>query len=137
MSPRPTFASVPDYLASLEPLQSKALKSVLTQVRKTVPKADLVLSYGIPAFKSGRVFLYCAAFKRHIGIYPPVRGDARLARELKPYANPKGNLSFPLDVPLPMTLIGRVAKALAKQYARPDVPGQKRKPSKKKAARGA
>ena len=133
MSPRSTFASVPDYLSSLEPAQSKALKSVLTLVRKTVPKGEPVISYGIPAFKIGRVFMYCAAFKRHIGIYPPVRGDAKLASALKPYANAKGNLSFPLDAPMPMSLIARVAKALAKQYAQPDVPKPKRKPSKKGA----
>jgi len=136
MSPRPTFASVSDYLAALEPRQAKALKPVLALVRKTVPEGKPEISYGIPAFRSGRVFIYCAAFKRHIGIFPPVRGDAKLTKALKPYANPKGNLSFPLDSPMPMTLIARVAKALAKQYARPNVPKPKRK-SAKKGARAA
>ncbi|HWL63287.1 MAG TPA: DUF1801 domain-containing protein [Steroidobacteraceae bacterium] len=117
MSPRKTFATVPDYLSTLTPAQSKPLRSILALVRKSVPKAELVISYGIPAFRIDRAFMYCAAFKRHIGIYPPVRGDARLTRELKPYANAKGNLSFPLDEPMPMALIARVAKALAKQYA--------------------
>lgn len=133
MSSRPAFATVADYLASLEPQQAKALKSVLALVRKTVPEGKPVISYGIPAFSSGRIFIYCAAFKRHIGIYPPVRGDAKLEKDLKPYANTKGNLSFPLDAPLPMTLIARVAKALAKQYARPDIPKPKRKSVKKGA----
>lgn len=111
------FVSVRDYLSSLEPAQSRALKAVLALVRRTVPEGELVISYGIPAFRSGRVFMYCAAFRRHIGIYPPVRGDARLLKALKPYANAKGNLSFPLDAPMPMRLIARVARALAKQYA--------------------
>jgi uncharacterized protein YdhG (YjbR/CyaY superfamily) len=133
MTSRPAFASVPDYLSSLEPAQKKALKPVLALVRKIVPKAELVVSYGIPAFKSGRVFMYCAAFKRHIGIYPPVRGDARLVKDLKPFANAKGNLSFPLDGAMPMTLIARVAKALARQYAQPDASRPKRKPPRKNA----
>jgi hypothetical protein len=38
-------------------------------------------------------------------------------KALQPYANAKGNLNFPLDAPMPMPLIARVAKALAKQYA--------------------
>jgi uncharacterized protein YdhG (YjbR/CyaY superfamily) len=118
-------------MATLDPAQSKLLKSVLSLVGKAVPKSELVISYGIPAFRAGRVFIYCAAFKHHIGIYPPVRGDARLVKELKPYANAKGNLGFPLDVAMPMSLIARVAKALAKQYARPVVPGPKRKTPKK------
>lgn len=117
MSPRPAFATVADYLAALEPAQAKPLRRVLALVRKSVPNSARVISYGIPAFKQERVFIYCAAFKRHIGIYPPVRGDAKLRAALEPYANAKGNLSFPLDEPLPMALIARVAKALAQQYA--------------------
>jgi uncharacterized protein YdhG (YjbR/CyaY superfamily) len=117
MSARRTFSSVPDYLASLDPARAKALKRVLSLVKKSVPKGTPVISYGIPAFKQDRVFIYCAAFKRHIGIFPPVR-DPKLRATLEPYANAKGNLSFPLDEPIPMLLIAKVAKALAKQYAR-------------------
>ena len=109
-------ASVSDYLSALEPRQSRALRRVLALVQRTIPDSSRVISYGIPAFKRDRVFLYCAAFKQHIGIYPPVRGDARLIAALKPYANAKGNLRFSFDEPMPMPLIARVAKALAKQY---------------------
>jgi uncharacterized protein YdhG (YjbR/CyaY superfamily) len=116
MSPRPVFATVADYLAALEPEQAKPLRRVLALVQKSVPRSSRVISYGIPAFKQERVFIYCAAFKRHIGIYPPVRDDTKLRAALEPYANAKGNLSFPLDEPLPMALVARVAKALAKQY---------------------
>src|SRR6478735_6480956 len=116
MSARPTFTSVADYLSALAPAQSKVLKRVLSRVRKSVPDSTPVISYGIPAFKQDRVFIYCAAFKRHIGIFPPVR-DARLKAALKPYANAKGNLRFSLIEPIPMALVARVAKALAKQYA--------------------
>jgi uncharacterized protein YdhG (YjbR/CyaY superfamily) len=118
MSPRPAFATVQDYLASLAPPQAKALRSVLSLVQESVPGAKRVVSYGIPAFKQDRVFIYCAAFKKHIGIYPPVQGDASLQAALKPYANAKGNLSLTLDEPLPLVLIAKVAKALAKQYAK-------------------
>lgn len=93
VSSRLNFASVPEYLASLDPAHSKVLKSVLSVVRKSVPKSELVISYGIPAFRSGQVFIYCAAF--------------------------------------PMALIARVAKVLAKQYARPAAPSTKRKAVKK------
>ena len=88
---------------------------MLASVRKAVPGATSVISYGIPALKKDRVFIYCAAFKTHIGIYPPVRGDGRLLAALKPYANAKGNLRFPLDDAMPLALIARIAKALAKQ----------------------
>lgn len=103
-------------MAALEPQQARTLKRILATVQKSVPDSRRVISYGIPAFRLDRVFIYCAAFKRHIGIYPPVRDDAGLRTALKPYANSKGNLAFPLEAPVPLALISRVAKVLAKQY---------------------
>ena len=94
------------------------LKRLFALIRKSVPGSTQVISYGIPAFKQDKVFIYCAAFNSHVGIYPPVRGDTRLIAAVKPYANPKGNLRFALDQPIPYALIARVAKALAKAYAR-------------------
>jgi uncharacterized protein YdhG (YjbR/CyaY superfamily) len=133
MSPRQTFVTVTDYLAALSPSQAKALRRVLATIRKSVPSATPVISYGIPALKQDRVFIYCAAFKKHIGVYPPVRDDAKLRVTLKPYANAKGNLSFSLDEAMPLSLIGRVAKALAKQYAQ----GSTNRPNRKVRAKSA
>lgn len=117
MTTRTRFASVADYLAALSPAQRRELKRILALVKKSVPGSEQVISYGVPAFRKDRVFMFCAAFKSHIGIYPPVRGDARLRQALERYANAKGNLRFPLAEPLPLPLIRRVAKALARQYA--------------------
>jgi uncharacterized protein YdhG (YjbR/CyaY superfamily) len=72
----------------------------------------------MPAFRLGRTFFYFAAFKKHIGIYPPVTDDQQLISELAPFRNEKGNLAFPYDQDLPLTLIGRVATALAIQYGK-------------------
>jgi len=114
VSPRPKITSFEDYLAQVPPEQARALKRLFALIKRAVPRSTPVISYNIPAFKLERVFMYCAAFKSHIGIYPPVRGDARLIATLKPYANAKGNLRFPLSEPMPYALIARVAKALAK-----------------------
>ena len=115
MASRPKAATVAGYLALLAPDQARQLKRVIATIRKAVPGCAQGISYGIPAFRRDKVFLYCAAFKFHIGIYPPVRGDARLIAALKPYANPKGNLRFPFDQRMPHGLIARVAKAFAKE----------------------
>lgn len=56
-----------------------------------------------------------AAFRNHIGLYPPVTGDARLGKAIAPYAGEKGNLRFPLDKPIPYDLIARIAKFRVKQ----------------------
>ena len=92
--------------------QPEAVRPLLEQVRATVrraaPEATEVISYRIPAFRQKGVLVYFAAFKRHIGFYPPVRGDAALEAAVAPYAGEKGNLRFPLDQPLPLDLIERI-----------------------------
>ena len=109
--------SVAGYTAALPPDSARVVRKVLALVKKNVPGCSEKISYGIPALSQERVFMYCAAFTSHIGIYPPVRGDTKLIQQLKPYANAKGNLRFPLSEPMPYPLIIRVAKALAKAYA--------------------
>ena len=71
----------------------------------------------MPALRLGGVLLYFAAFKKHIGIYPPVHGDAALLRALAPYRGEKGNLSFPLAEAMPYELIRRVARQRVKESA--------------------
>ena len=84
-------------------------------MKRLVPAAEETVSYGMPAFRLRRIFLYVGAFKTHIGVFPPVRGDRKLIRELAPYRGPKGNLKVPLDEPLPRALIARVVRALSRK----------------------
>ena len=63
------------------------------------------------------MLVYYAAFKGHIGLYPPVSGDARLLKAVAPYAGPKGNLRFPYDKPIPYDLIARITRLRARQDA--------------------
>jgi uncharacterized protein YdhG (YjbR/CyaY superfamily) len=92
------------------------LEAIQAIVEQKVPGAQRCVSYGMPAFRLGKVFFYFAAFKKHIGVYPPLKEPPALMEELAAYRGPKGNLSFPHSEPLPLELIGRVAEALAKQY---------------------
>jgi uncharacterized protein YdhG (YjbR/CyaY superfamily) len=116
MAERPKFASIDDYLASVSPESQLVLGEIRQLIRAKVPNATETISYQIPAFKLHRTFIYFAAFKKHIGIYPPVKHDKTLMYELLPYAGDKGNLKFPLDQSIPYELIGRVVVALAAQY---------------------
>jgi uncharacterized protein YdhG (YjbR/CyaY superfamily) len=84
------------------------------------PDAQEAISYRIPAFRLNGVLVYFAAFQKHVGFYPPVRGDARLERAVSPYAGEKGNLRFPIDQPMPLALIERITRLRVKQnLARP------------------
>jgi uncharacterized protein YdhG (YjbR/CyaY superfamily) len=114
---RAKFSAIDEYIAAVPEPSGAILQRIRKIVKLAVPDAKETISYGMPAFKVDRVFIYFAAFKNHIGVYPPVAGDAKLLRALEPYRGPKGNLQFPLDQPMPYDVIARVVDALAQQYA--------------------
>jgi uncharacterized protein YdhG (YjbR/CyaY superfamily) len=107
-----------DYFKSVPAEPRRLLRSIQAKVETLLPEASRCISYNMPAFKHGRVFFFFAAFKKHIGIYPPVTKNPSLIRELARYRGEKGNLSFPLDEPLPIELIGRVAQALFRDHSK-------------------
>lgn len=116
MTVKPKFASINDYIEAASPQAKPILEEIRQLIQARVPDARETISYQMPAFKLRRTFIYFAAFKKHIGIYPPVTTDKALVAELLPFAGEKGNLKFPLDQPMPYELISRVAVALARQY---------------------
>jgi len=118
MPTHPNFTSHDDYVAAAQQQAQPILRRIGGIVEARVPLAVRCISYNMPAFKLTRTFFYFAAFKKHIGIYPPVTDDLQLIRELAPFRNEKGNLAFPYDQDLPLVLIGRVAVALATQYGK-------------------
>lgn len=103
------------YIAAFPAEVQAILGKIRSTIREVAPEAQETISYRMPAFKLGGVLIYFAAFKNHIGIYPPVKGDEKLKKALAPYAGPKGNLRFPLDKPMPYDLIRRVVKRRLKE----------------------
>lgn len=118
MSKQARFASIDDYIASMPAEVQDILEEVRRVVRSKVPSAVETIGYQMPAFKLDVIFIYFAAFKKHIGVYPPVTGDEELQKALTPFRGEKGNLKFPLDQPMPYDLIGRVAVALSQEYSK-------------------
>jgi len=117
MPTHPRFTSHEDYIAAALPQVQPLLRRIGGIVEARVPLAVPCIRYNMPAFRLARTFFYFAAFKKHIGIYPPVMDDQPLISELAPFRNEKGNLAFPYAQDFPVELIGRVASALATQYA--------------------
>lgn len=107
--------TIDDYIDRSAPEVQPILRRIRATVAKAVPDAAETISYGIPAFRCKRIVVYFAAFKAHIGLYPPVRGNAALEGAVAPYAGEKGNLRFPLDRRIPYGLIGRIAKFRARE----------------------
>ncbi len=116
-SSRTSPASIDEYIQGFLPEVQAILQQVRQVVHEAAPLAQEVISYKMPAVKQNGVLVYFAAFKNHIGLYPPVSGDASLLKAIAPYAGEKGNLRFRLDKPIPYDLIARITALRAKQDA--------------------
>jgi uncharacterized protein YdhG (YjbR/CyaY superfamily) len=110
------FTSHDEYIAAAHPDARVVLRRIQKIVKASVPQAVPCISYNMPAYKIERTFFYFAAFKKHVGVYPPVSDDVQVVTDLAPYRNERGNLAFPLASSTPYDLIERVALALACQY---------------------
>jgi uncharacterized protein YdhG (YjbR/CyaY superfamily) len=113
----PPPRTIDDYIAAAAAASQPILRRLRRLVHEAVPSATEGISYQMPAFRTTGVFLYVAAFKAHIGIFPPVKGSATLQKRLARYRGPKGNLKFPLDEPMPYALITQAVKAAAREHA--------------------
>jgi len=106
---------IDEYIATFSPEVRAILEKFRSTIHKAAPKAEEVISYKMPAFKLNGIIVYFAAFKNHIGLYPPISGDASLQKAVAPYAGPKGNLKFPFDQPIPYGLITKIVRLRVKQ----------------------
>jgi len=107
--------NIDEYIASFSPDVQAILEKIRSTIQDAAPGAQETISYRIPAFRLNGMLVYFAAFKKHIGLYPPVRGDAGLEKAISAYAGEKGNLQFPLDHPIPYGLIKKIVKFKVKQ----------------------
>src|SRR6266852_4442016 len=113
------FRSVDEYIAVQPPSVQVILERVRSTIRKAVPEAEEMISYQIPAYKlRGGPVLYFAGWKQHYSLYPASgRLVAAFKDELAPYVVHKATIRFPLSEPVPVKLIGRIAKFRAKELA--------------------
>lgn len=118
--------TIDDYIAACDPAVRPILQKMRELVHEIAPEAEERISYRMPAFFQEGVLIYFAAFKEHIGLYPPVSGDEKLLAALAKYAGPKGNLKFPLDQKMPYALIQRVIRRRL-QENREKAAGRRRK----------
>jgi uncharacterized protein YdhG (YjbR/CyaY superfamily) len=113
------FKSVDEYIASQPEAAQGILGRVRSTIRAAVPGAEETISYKIPTYKlRGGLVLYFAGWKQHCSLYPASeRLVAEFKNELALCEVNKGTIRFPLSEPVPVRLIGRIAKFRAREAA--------------------
>ena len=111
------FKSVDEYFASQPTNVQPILQQVRQAIRRALPGAEEVISYGIPTYRlHGTYVVYFAGWKRHYSVYPATRRLVEAFKDdLVPYTVAKGTVRFSLSDPVPAKLIGRMATFLANE----------------------
>ena len=114
--PGPAPKDVEEYLAGIPEPARSVLEKLRAVIRSAVPPAATeTISYRIPAIKYKRVLVWFAAFSDHCSLFPSAAIIERFKDELKGFAVSKGTIHFPLDKPLPVSLIKKLVKARVAQ----------------------
>ncbi|HEX6548164.1 MAG TPA: DUF1801 domain-containing protein [Candidatus Dormibacteraeota bacterium] len=106
------------YLAELDEPKRSTLEQLRATIRSVVPEAEEVISYQLPAFQvEGKIVAGFAAFKNHLS-YLPFSGSVleQLGEDLSKYpGGTKSSLHFPIDQPLPESLVKKLIEIRLKE----------------------
>lgn len=103
-------SSVDEYISGFPQNIQDILEQVRATVKKAAPGAEEAIKYAIPTLTLKGNLVHYAAFKNHIGFYPAPSGTEEFKAELSVYKSGKGSVQFPLDKPMPLTLITKIVK---------------------------
>lgn len=96
------------YIQGFQPEVQERLNEIRSLIKQLAPNARESISYGMPAYSLNSPLVYFAGYKSHVGLYAtPVTHEA-FKEELKKYKTGKGSVQFPLNEPLPVSLITRM-----------------------------
>lgn len=88
-----------------------SLTTIRTLIKEAAPGAEEGFAYGMPAYKlNKKPLVYFAAFSHHIGFYATPSGHSEFKSDLSAYKHGKGSVQFPLDQPIPYSLIKRMVE---------------------------
>jgi len=110
--------SVDEYLAAVSEPARSTLHKIRAAIRSALPpEASEAISYRMPSFKYKGPLLWYAAFSDHCGLFPTAAVIAAFKNELKGFSTRKGTIHFPVDKPLPATLVRKLVRVRLAQKA--------------------
>jgi uncharacterized protein YdhG (YjbR/CyaY superfamily) len=102
--------TIDNYIKGFPPEVQNILEKIRETIRKNAPEASETIKYGIPTFVQNGNLVHFAGYKKHIGFYPSPSGIAAFTDETTIYHTGKGTLQFPMNKPIPYSLISKIVK---------------------------
>jgi uncharacterized protein YdhG (YjbR/CyaY superfamily) len=100
--------TITEYINAAPQKSQKKLREMRACIRAAAPGATESLKWGMPAYSYQRILVTFAAFKQHIGFYPTASAVRAFTKQLSKFATAKGSIQFPIEKPLPLTLIRKI-----------------------------
>jgi uncharacterized protein YdhG (YjbR/CyaY superfamily) len=122
--------NIDEYIAGFPTDVQRILQEIRSVIRTAAPDAEEAIKYRMPTFVLNFNLVHFAAFDKHIGFYPTPSGIEEFKDELSGYHNAKGSVQFPLDKPVPFSLIRKIVKFRVKETRDKLAPKPKRTKSK-------
>ncbi len=108
-------AAVDAYIAAFPAATRGRREAMRRTIRSVAPEATEKIDYGMPTFVLNGNLVHFAGYARHIGFYPGAAGIATFEGELARYQHAKGSVQFPLDEPVPHSLVKRIGRFRVEQ----------------------
>ena len=105
------------YVEQFPTATQKQLNKLRNIIKSTAPAAEEMISYKMPAYKLHGMLVYFAGYKAHVGFYPTPSGIKNFLPKLKGYKCSKAAVQFPIDKPLPESLIKEIVAFRIKENA--------------------
>lgn len=102
--------TIDDFIAAYPSPVQKKLKQMRDTIRKAAPDATEAIKYGIPTFVLNGNLVHFAGYENHIGFYPAPSAIVEFKKELSGFETAKGSVRFPLDKPLPLSLVAQIVR---------------------------
>lgn len=110
------FKTIDEYIQLFPEEVQKILQTMRKIIQEQAPDAVEAISYQMPTFKlNGKNLVHFAAWKSHIGFYPTPSGTEAFKKEIERYNAAKGSIQFPLNKPLPVSLISKITQFRVKE----------------------
>lgn len=111
------FKTVDQYISTFPPETQALLQQMREAILKAAPKAQETISYNMPGYRLNGMLVWFAGYKNHIGFYPKPSALKTFSKELSMYKSSKGAVQFPIDKPLPISLVTKMVKHRIKENA--------------------
>lgn len=91
------------------------LQQINKAIQSAIPNATEKISWSMPTYWKKHNLIQFAAFKKHIGLYPGPAAVEAFADRLTEYKTSKGAIQMPYNKPMPLELIGEIARWCERQ----------------------